>query len=230
MVVKKDDHSYPSNPTNGYVSRWRDGFFGCLGCGSDNHRFASCSKKNNLDSRSLFWQELWNHVPSTRKRASEPIRPSLIHSNPTGKSDITANTNSIHINTPNSSRKRTEVGKPAQKNNNTNKEARWYAIFVHVNNILSNPKKSIPIGIHDSLPSVSLIRGILKDEENKIRMLVDTGATMNTCNFDFHMWVMSQCPDIVDECLQCGKYTAYDVVHLLAALDLKDINTDTTHG
>ena len=79
LVVKKDGHSYPDNPTDGYVSRWRDGFFGCLGCGSDNHRFASCSKKNNLDSRSLFWQELWNHVPSTRKRASEPLRPSLIH-------------------------------------------------------------------------------------------------------------------------------------------------------
>ena len=63
-----------------------------------------------------------------------------------------------------------------------------------------------------------------------MRMLFDTGAAMNTGNFDFHMLVMSQCPDIVDECLQCGKYTAYDVVHLLAALDLKDINTDTTHG
>ena len=53
---------------------------------------------------------------------------------------------------------------------------------------------------------------------------------MNTSKFDFHMWVMSQCLDIVDEFLQCGKDTAYDVVHLLAALDLKDINTDATHG
>ena len=53
---------------------------------------------------------------------------------------------------------------------------------------------------------------------------------MNTSKFDFHMWVMSQCLDIVDEFLQCGKDTAYDVIHLLAALDLKDINTDATHG
>ena len=57
-----------------------------------------------------------------------------------------------------------------------------------------------------------------------MRILVDTGIAMNTGNFDFHMWVMSQCPDIVDEFLQCGKDTAYDVVHLLAALDLMDIN------
>ena len=26
LVVKKDGHSYSSNPTNCYVSRWRDGF------------------------------------------------------------------------------------------------------------------------------------------------------------------------------------------------------------
>ena len=48
----------------------------------------------------------------------------------------------------------------------------------------------MPIGINNSLPSVSLILGILEDEENKMRMLVDTGAAMNTDNFDFHMWVM----------------------------------------
>ena len=58
LVVKKDGHNYPSNPTNSYVSRWRDGFFGCLRCGSDNHRFASCSKKHDSDSKSFFWQEL----------------------------------------------------------------------------------------------------------------------------------------------------------------------------
>ena len=28
LVNKKDEHSSPSNPTNGYVSRWQDGFLG----------------------------------------------------------------------------------------------------------------------------------------------------------------------------------------------------------
>ena len=122
------------------------------------------------------------------------------------------------------------MDKPAQKNNNTNKEARWYAIFVDVNNVLFNPKSPMPIGINNSLHSVSLILGILEVEENKMSMLVDTGAAMNTGNFDFHMWVMLQCPDIVDGFWECGKDTTYDVVHLLTSLDLKDINTDSTHG
>ena len=86
------------------------------------------------------------------------------------------------------------------------------------------------IGINNALPSISLILGILEDEAKKIRMLVDAGAAMNPGNFDFHMWVMSQCPNIVDEFLQCRKDTAYDIAHLLAALNFKDINTDATHG
>ena len=88
----------------------------------------------------------------------------------------------------------------------------------------------MPIGINNSLPSVSLILGIQEDEESKMRMLVDTGAAMNTGNLQYHLWVMSQCPDIVHEFLQCGKDTAYDVVHLLAALDLKDVDKAETHG
>ena len=41
---------------------------------------------------------------------------------------------------------------------------------------------------------------------------------------------MSQCPDIVEECLQYGKDTEYDVVHLLVALDLSLVRTDIDHG
>ena len=82
------------------------------------------------------------------------------------------------------------MDKPAQKNNNTNKEVRWYAILFMLIIYCLTLKKPMPIGINNSLPSVSLILGILEDEENKMRMLVDTGAAMNTDNFDFHMWVM----------------------------------------
>ena len=41
---------------------------------------------------------------------------------------------------------------------------------------------------------------------------------------------MSQCPEMVEEYLQCGKDTAYDIFHLLATLDLKDTNQDVDHG
>ena len=109
----------------------------------------------------MFWQGIWAHVPSTKKRTSDPIRSSLFQSNATSKSNVTANNNCIHINSANTSRKRTDGDQTAQKENNNNEEARWYAIFVHVNNVLSNPKKTMPIGIKNSLPFVSLLIGIL---------------------------------------------------------------------
>ena len=47
LALKKDCFSYPQNSTNDYISRWRDGFRGCLACGSKTHRFASCTLKSD---------------------------------------------------------------------------------------------------------------------------------------------------------------------------------------
>ena len=49
----------------------------------------------------------------------------------------------------------------------------------------------MPISVNNSLPSVSLIIGIHEDEESKMRMLVDTGAAMNTGNLQYHLCIMS---------------------------------------
>ena len=88
----------------------------------------------------------------------------------------------------------------------------------------------MPIDINSSLLSVNLHLGIPEDDENRMQMLVDTGADMDTGNLKYYMWVMSQYPEIVDTFLQCDKDTAYNVVHLLAALNLNDVSTDVNHG
>ena len=77
------------------------------------------------------------------------------------------------------------------------------------------------ISIKNVLPSVCLNIGLIIDNENKMRMLVDTSASMNTGNAYYHLWVISQCPSMVAECVECGTNTEYNVVQLLAALDLK---------
>ena len=41
LVVKGDGKIYPRNPTNSYVSKYTDGFFGYLGYGSDSLSFAN---------------------------------------------------------------------------------------------------------------------------------------------------------------------------------------------
>ena len=100
-------------------------------------------------------------------------------------------------------------------------KTRWLAIFVRVTDILSSPQKPMHISINNFLPSEFLHLGIPEDDENRMQMLVDTGAAMNTGGLTYHLWVMSQCPDIVED---------YDVVHLLAALDLRGVPTNDDHG
>ena len=56
---------------------------------------------------------------------------------------------------------------------------------------------SIPM--NNTLPSVCLHFGSVEDEENKMRMLLDTGAAMNSGNLTYHLWIMSQYPDMVGD-------------------------------
>ena len=112
LAVKKDGFSYPQNPTKGYISRWRDDFRGCLTCGSNTYRFASCtacSPSNNATTNSI--QK--NIAPYSRKR-----------------SDDFHETKSTII---------------------SSKEARFYAISVHVNNVSSNTKNNAYL--YKQLPS-----------------------------------------------------------------------------
>ena len=88
----------------------------------------------------------------------------------------------------------------------------------------------MPISINNSLPTIHLTTGLIVDEENKMRMLVGTGAAMNTGNLDYHKWVMPQCPSMVAEYLECGTGTKYDVVQLLTALHLKGTHQPVNHG
>ena len=197
-----------------------------MGCGDPQHRFATRADKNKPLSRHIFWQELWAHIPTTRIRKWDPILQCVLDKYP--KCNIAvAETHTLQAIHSDQNLKRpantTQTSQPISK-------ARWFAIFVRVTNISSSPKKPMSISINNSLPSVCLHLGIPEDDENRIQMLVDTGDAMNTGDLNYHLWVMSQCPDIIEEFLQCGKDTDYDVVHLLAAIDLSGVPTDDDHG
>lgn len=47
LVAKSDGKNYQTNPTNGYISHWTDGFLGHLACGSTTHRFAAFPQKDD---------------------------------------------------------------------------------------------------------------------------------------------------------------------------------------
>ena len=63
-----------------------------------------------------------------------------------------------------------------------------------------------------------------------MRILLDTSAAMNSGSFAYHLWVVSQCPEMVDEFIQCDDGTGYDFDQLLAALDLDSSHQPLDHG
>ena len=70
VVTKADGQQYPKNPDNGYVSRHPTTFRECLGCGQLGHLFKACLQNKNLEVRANYRQELWCHIPATRKKNS----------------------------------------------------------------------------------------------------------------------------------------------------------------
>ena len=73
MVVKQGGKSSPQNPSNDYISKYPDGFFGYLGCGSSTHRFRQCKDHSTPVVRKVYRQELWDRVPHTREKMSPPF-------------------------------------------------------------------------------------------------------------------------------------------------------------
>ena len=105
------------------------------------------------------------HSPSIRKKKSDYIPPSLF------PPQLNVNIHSIQT-------------APASTiivshNKNIDKRLRFHAMFTRMTNISSSPKKPIPISINNSISSVKLHIGNPEDDENRIRMCVDTGAARN---------------------------------------------------
>ena len=82
----------------------------------------------------------------------------------------------------------------------------------------------------NSLPSMYLTFGIIADNETKMRMIVDTGATIHTSKKGYNQWVVFRCPSMVAEYLDRGTDTEYNIVQLLTALNLKGTHQSIHHG
>ena len=63
-----------------------------------------------------------------------------------------------------------------------------------------------------------------------MKILVDTGAAMNTGNLNYYLWAMSQCPEMIAEYLQYGECTKYRIVQHCAASDLNIKFKSSTHS
>ena len=152
---------------------------------------------------------MWAHVPHTRLHDEQPVSQS-------NHLSIQPLPSSSHSNSP--------------SNKSPIERARFCAIFARVNRVSPLTQKPLHIPINNSFPSVVLHLGSVEDEESQMHMLLDTGVTMNLGSITYHLWVMSQCPEMSGGFIQYGDGTGYNVVQLLAALNLVSSDQLLDHG
>ena len=206
-----DGEVYPKNPYNNYDSRFAEDFRGYLG--SVNHLFRACSDKVITDMKQKK-QDLWDHVPSTRKSSTYLPTPKVTFATHAVPSISNINVLFTHTN-------------PRQP---PAKMPRFYYTFVCIKKLSPSSQKPIPILINNSLPFICLHLGLIEDEESKMKMLLDTGAVVDSDNLSYHLWVVSECPAMVGEFIQSDANTGYDVVQLMAALDRDSSQQPLDHG
>ena len=73
----------------------------------------------------------------------------------------------------------------------------------------------MPISINNSLPSFNLHLSTVDDAKNYIRILLNTGGAMNICNFSYHLWIMSQYPEMVRNFFQYDVNIEYASLRVL---------------
>ena len=76
-------------------------------------------------------------------------------------------------------------------NNHVSRRPHFFAIFACVSNISSSLRNPMSITINNYLISIHFPLGGKIDDDNRVRMLVNTGATMNSGHLNYHLWVIS---------------------------------------
>ena len=150
---------YLKNLSNGYDSQYADGFDSCLACDSTQHQFRIYPRSKDKLVRNIFCWDLWSHIPSVRKQKNPEFDPNFGNINPSSipfspKPDL------LH---------------------QESKRPHFFAILAYVSNISSSSKNFMSVSINNSLPSIHILLGGNKDDDdNRMRMLVDTRLAMNT--------------------------------------------------
>ena len=180
--------------------------------------------------RGVYWQELWVHIPSTRKREnSNKDRRSIPHPvvPPVYTTSTTPTSQGLDRgqgrNTP-AWMVRDQASNPINQavplsDKRQQQSDPWIVPkLARVHNVKVTGGTPILISINNNLPCVDFRVGNGAHHSPSLYMLVDSGAAMNTGHLTYHRSVMAQFPDIIEEYIECGPGTKYDLVHLKVAV------------
>ena len=174
LVVKQDGKIYPRK---GYVSKYSDDFFVCLGCGSGTHLFRECKDQRDRAVCTVYWQKLWAHVSKTREKPSPPFIATVSAQSITSHTSLTPNPLAIKHGMGRGS----YMNKPAWQT--SDKRPHFFTITVLLSNISSPNQKLVPIPviqiIHDNWDSFYEVRTARPMID--FEFYIDTGDAKAVC-------------------------------------------------
>ena len=87
----------------------------------------------------------------------------------------------------------------------------------------------MPIVINKALSCVDFFFGRTKDLNNTVKMFVDSDAATNIDHKDYYREFMTQCPNTIEEYIECGSGSKWDSLNLEGAI-YTDMGNNNNHG
>ena len=197
--------SFPVDPTTNFQSPYPVGFRGCMFCGSNDHVFRACPQNATAGASNIFYKNLFAHKPHLRKRpplpsAILPLPPSLPLPGTQSFPSPTLSAPplpSLQIPPPDS------PALPPPAPSSILKRARFMVQIVKTFSTRTPSPRPVlppmPISIDNGLPHITFNLGAHPTRDPSLCGLMDTCGALNTGYLTFHLWLMSERPDIVAE-------------------------------
>jgi hypothetical protein len=242
--------TFPVDPATNYQSTYPVGFAGCMFCGSPDHVFRACPQHEAPGANSVFYKHLFAHKPHLRKRppqASEmvaapaatqsfPVLPSAPPSIPVPLPDLgpagqPPASPSAPAPAPPPSILRSPAADARSPAADVSKRPRFLVTTVRSFQVnLPSVLPPMPVAINNGLPHVTVCLGSNSDQDPTLTGLMDTCGALNTGYLPFHLWLMSQRPDIVAEFNSFDDSNPFEPVKLGGAIRDPDNFDSSDHG
>ena len=183
----RNNREYPCHPIES--SRSSDfpvGFQGCLGCGSVDHQFSSCKKRENVEGRKFFHFQLHCHHPDVFFKNHDNLLRFKRHIS--GENNFSELRDGVGR-----GRKAVAPAWMAKRNdglsrykNAENDTAPQYVIRLSTYNLQNKKIRRMPITTRNELPHLRFPIGNTTTDGSLLN-LFDTGAALNTGQLSYHL-------------------------------------------
>ena len=217
--------SLPTDPITNFQSCYPLGFVGCMYCGASDHVFKGCSQKHAPGASATFFKHLFAHKPHLRQRP--PLPSEVLPANP--GTPITQSFPSPARLPPQSFPSPARLPPPLPPCIRSpppppifEKRAKFFVQVVKSFSMHTlRPRPALPpmpIAIDNGLPHITFSLGSDPALDPTLCGLMDTCGALNTGYLLFHLWLMSERPDLVAEFISFDDSNPFEPIKLGGAI------------